>query len=252
MELITKPLNVLTPFTIKNSFAVDFSLPIQDVLLRVTGLTVKLDGQLVLDNVNFQVKKGTTLAVVGPNGAGKTTLFRALLNVVPYDGSIEWAGRVKVGYVPQRVSITDVPISVEEFLALKQKTRFDETILSVGLGRGILKRRLSVLSGGELQRVLISWAILDKPNVLLFDEPTSSVDIGSEEVIYEVLNKLEREVGMTVLIISHDVHVVMQYSDETLALNRTVTYHGESMNLSDPELIAKIYGSGTILDRHVH
>ena len=103
-----------------------------------------------------------------------------------------------------------------------------------------------------MQRVLISWAILDRPNVLLFDEPTSSVDIGSEELVYEILNKLERELGMTVLLISHDIHVVMHYSDETLALNKSVTYFGESKNLSDPGLLEKIYGSTTILDRHIH
>ena len=223
-----------------------------DILLRVTDLNVRLGDQLVLDNVTFQVEKGTTLAILGPNGAGKTTLFRALLNVTPYSGKIEWNGTVKIGYVPQRMTVTDVPISVNEFLSLKQKTGSEESLLSVGLDRDVLRRRLSVLSGGEMQRVLISWAILDRPNVLLFDEPTSSVDIGSEELVYEILNKLERELGMTVLLISHDIHVVMHYSDETLALNKSVTYFGESKNLSDPGLLEKIYGSTTILDRHIH
>jgi zinc transport system ATP-binding protein len=218
----------------------------------VTDLSVRLGDQLVLDNVTFQVEKGTTLAILGPNGAGKTTLFRALLNVTPYTGKIDWSETVKIGYVPQRMTVTDVPISVNEFLSLKQKTGSEESILSVGLDRDVLRRRLSVLSGGEMQRVLISWAILDRPNVLLFDEPTSSVDIGSEELVYEILNKLERELGMTVLLISHDIHVVMHYSDETLALNKSVTYFGESKNLSDPGLLEKIYGSTTILDRHIH
>ena len=223
-----------------------------DIMLRVIDLSVKLGDQPVLDNVSFQVEKGTTLAIVGPNGAGKTTLFRALLNVTPCSGKIEWNGAVRIGYVPQRMTVTDVPISVNEFLSLKQKTGTEESILSVGLDRDVLRRRLSVLSGGEMQRVLISWAILDRPNVLLFDEPTSDVDIGSEELVYEILNKLERELGMTVLLISHDIHVVMHYSDETLALNKSVTYFGESKNLSDPGLLGKIYGSSTILDRHIH
>ena len=223
-----------------------------DILLRVTDLSVRLGDQLVLDNVTFQVEKGTTLAILGPNGAGKTTLFRALLNATPYTGKIDWSETVKIGYVPQRMTVTDVPISVNEFLSLKQKTGSEESLLSVGLDRDVLRRRLSVLSGGEMQRVLISWAILDRPNVLLFDEPTSSVDIGSEELVYEILNKLERELGMTVLLISHDIHVVMHYSDETLALNKSVTYFGESKNLSDPGLLEKIYGSTTILDRHIH
>lgn len=221
-------------------------------MLTVSNLNVKVDHQSVLENVSFQVRKGTTLAIVGPNGAGKTTLFRALLNVTPYSGKIEWNGPAKIGYVPQRISVTDVPISVKEFLALKCKSDFEDAIASVGLGRDVLNRRLSVLSGGEMQRTLISWAIVDKPNVLLFDEPTSSVDIGSEELVYEILNKLEKELQMTVLLISHDIHVIMSYSDETLALNKSVIYLGESKNLADPTLLAKIYGSSTILAQHKH
>ena len=223
-----------------------------DVVLSVRDLSVKLGDSTVLENVSFEVSRGTTLAIVGPNGAGKTTLFRALLNIIPHAGHIEWSGPARIGYVPQRMSVTDVPISVNEFLFLKQKSGAQESLLSVGLDKQILDRRLSVLSGGELQRVLIAWAILDKPNVLLFDEPTSSVDIGSEELVYEILNKLEKELRMTVLLISHDIHVVMHYSDQTLALNKSVTFFGDSSKLSDPALLGKIYGSSTILEGHVH
>jgi len=237
-----------TPSTFANESARNVG-----VLLSVSNLTVKSNHNVILEDVSFNLRKGATLAIVGPNGAGKTTLFRALLNFTPYTGKIEWGRKVRIGYVPQNFSVTDVPIAVSEFLSLKCKAPFEGCLASVGLeGMGILSRKLGVLSGGELERVLIAWAIADKPDVLLFDEPTASVDIGSREVVYETLNKLEKEVGITVLLITHDIHVILHYSDSVLALNRGVVYFGNSKNLAEPTLLEKVYGSGSILDKHRH
>jgi len=103
-----------------------------------------------------------------------------------------------------------------------------------------------------MQRVLIAWAIADRPDVLLFDEPLSNVDLGGEDLILETLNRIEKAFGITVLLVSHDVHNVIEYSDTALALNRTVVYFGPSKNLSDPALLARVYGSGTLLSKHAH
>jgi zinc transport system ATP-binding protein len=224
-----------------------------EVLLNVSNLTVKSGYKIILEDVNFSVRKAATLAIVGPNGAGKTTLFRALLNLIPYTGKIEWTKSVSIGYVPQVFSATDIPISVREFLSLKCKADFEGCLATVGLGpTEILNRKLGVLSGGEMERVLIAWAIVDRPDVLLFDEPTASVDIGSKEVVYETLNKLEKETGITVLLNTHDIHVIMHYSDTALALNKGVIYFGDSKKLTDPAILERIYGSGAILEAHVH
>ncbi len=247
--------NTLTqiPRNSRNTVPENSSLRDSAYLLKVSNLTVKAERQNILEDVSFKVKEGTTLAIVGPNGAGKSTLFRALLNLMPYSGQIEWSRKVKIGYVPQRFSVTDIPISVGEFLAFKRTNDFEVVLEAVDLkGRQILQRRLNVLSGGEMQRVLIAWAIVDDPDVLLFDEPTASVDIGSEALVYQTLNKIEKQFGMTVLLISHEIDVIMRYSDNTLALNRGVTFFGESKSLSNPDLLAKIYGSGTLLERHEH
>ncbi len=219
----------------------------------MSDLGVTADHHVILEDVSFRVKPRTTLAIVGPNGAGKTTLFRVLLGLHPHTGNVHWQRPVKIGYVPQQFSVTDVPITVREFLAFKCKTDYRECLAAVGLeDPAFLGKRLGVLSGGEMQRVLIAWAIVDRPDVLLFDEPTSSVDIGSQDLVYETLNSLERKVGITVLLISHDIHTVMHYSDSTLALNRKVIYFGESRELSDPVLLQKIFGSGSILADHEH
>ena len=214
-------------------------------ILQVYDLTVDISNQPILSSLNFKVKQGVTLAIVGPNGAGKTTLFRALLNLIPHSGRIEWNGKVKIGYVPQVLSVRDIPISVKEFLALKNESESDmkTALTSVGLNfDGILEKSLATLSGGQTRRVLIAWAIVDKPDVLLFDEPTSGVDLDSEEAIYGMLRKLTAKNKITLLLITHDLHIVREYSDYALALNKCLVFFGESRKVMKPETQKLIYG----------
>jgi len=214
-----------------------------DYILRVSNLSVTLQDQTVLDDLSFSVRKGSTLAVVGPNGAGKTVLFRALLNLVPHTGKIEWRGKVKIGYVPQSLSAGDVPISVKEFLSFKDPLNAENVLSSVGLdSKSIMEKKLGVLSGGQLRRVLIAWAIIDRPNMLLFDEPTTGVDLDSEEAIYGMLKDLAERNGITMIIISHSVHIVTEYSDHMLAINRCMNFFGESKQINDLSLQKTIYG----------
>ena len=216
-----------------------------DFILKVSNLTVDISNQRILDNLSFSIKKGITLAIVGPNGAGKTTLFRAMLNLVPHSGKIEWNGKVKIGYVPQILSVKDIPISVREFLSLKNESASDiEAVLaSVGLdGKRVVDKSLAALSGGEMRRVLIGWAIVDEPDVLLFDEPTSGVDLDSEEAIYGMLRRLTTKDQITLLLISHDLHIVREYSDYALALNKCLVFFGESKEIMNPETQKLIYG----------
>jgi zinc transport system ATP-binding protein len=216
-----------------------------NLILQVSNLTVEISNQPIINNLDFKIKRGITLAIVGPNGAGKTTLFRALLNLVPYTGTIEWKGKIKIGYVPQILSVRDIPISVKEFLALKNESEKDmkAALTSVGLdGKAVLEKSLATLSGGQMRRVLIAWAIVDNPDVLLFDEPTSGVDLDSEEAIYGMLRKLTAKNEITLLLISHDLHIVREYSDYALALNKCLVFFGESKEVMNPETQKLIYG----------
>ena len=221
-------------------------------ILVVSELSVRSQNKTILEDVSFNVKKGTSLAIVGPNGGGKSTLFRALLNLIPYSGTIKWKDKIRMGYVPQSLVSTDLPISVEEFLRFKCKTDFDTCIKSVGLEKDILRQSLGSLSGGELQRVLIAWAIVDNPTVLLFDEPTSGVDIGAEEPIYDKVNNLKKEAGITIFLISHNMHVVMHYADYVLALNKRVLFFGDRKSLTHSQLLSIIYGNEFALSEEGH
>jgi zinc transport system ATP-binding protein len=214
-------------------------------ILNVSNLTVKISNQPIIDNLNFKIKRGITLAIVGPNGAGKTTLFRALLNLVPYSGKIEWTGKVKIGYVPQILSVRDIPISVKEFLSFKNESAQDikAVLAAVGLdSEEVVDKSLSTLSGGQMRRVLIAWAIVDNPDALLFDEPTSGVDLDSEEAIYGMLRSLTAKKEITLLLISHDLHIVREYSDYALALNKCLVFFGVSKEVMNPATQKLIYG----------
>jgi zinc transport system ATP-binding protein len=215
-----------------------------DYILKVSNLGVKLQNQVILDHVNFNVTKGTTLAIVGPNGAGKTVLLKTLLNLVPHTGSIEWgAEKVKIGYVPQYVSVSDIPMSVREFLSIGNGVDLEKALSKVRLtDKSILDKRLDVLSGGQLRRILIAWALNDNPNVLLLDEPTTGVDMDSEEPIYLMLNEIKKTQKITIFLITHNIHIVQEYADDLLAINKCVTFCGPAQELAKPETQRIIYG----------
>lgn len=213
------------------------------IILRVSEVSVDFQGNTVLDRVSFEVSKGTTLAITGPNGAGKSVLFRVLLGITPYAGKVEWIGSVRKGYVPQLLSPRDLPVSVKEFMRFKSAMNIAETLNMVGLdSEQVMHKSLGVLSGGQLRRVLIAWAILDQPDVLLFDEPTTGVDLDSEEAIYMMLRRLVREKGITLLLISHSPHIISEYSEHLLAINRCVTFAGPAKDIMTESVQNIIYG----------
>ena len=233
-----------------------------DKILEVKNLSVTLDGEELLKELSFEVGRGEALAIIGPNGAGKTVLFRALLGLVPFSGSIQWKEGIKIGYVPQKLYVErSFPLSVEEFFLLKSKNfwfpekKFREHLsheLSlVGIGADILKKRLGEISVGLFQRVLIAWSFLAHPDVLLFDEPTAGIDIGSEETIYSVMHKLQDERRTTILLISHDLNVIYRYATKVLCVNKSMVCQGEPREVLSPEQLAKLYGEGKFY-LHMH
>jgi len=230
----------------------------KEVILSVKNLYVEFGETKVIDNLTFEVRRGDVLVIIGPNGAGKTVLFRALLGLIPFKGEISWQKDMKIGYVPQKISIErDFPISVEEFLGfgVRDKGKIFQALKSVGLEKelkkGFLKERLGVLSQGQLQRILVALAVIDKPNALLFDEPTAGIDIGGEETIYSLLHKLQKEKGLTVIIISHDLNVVYKHANDVLCLNKRKICFGLPKEVLDPKSLVDLYGEGTFYE-HRH
>jgi len=218
---------------------------VEQPLLKVSNLFVELEQHRILEDISFEVGRGETLAVVGPNGAGKTVLFRTLLGLIPYKGKIEWIPGVKIGYVPQRFSIEpDLPLTVAEFLKLKggSPKEIETEISSVGFGKEILNQQIGVLSSGQQQRVLIAWALVGNPDILLFDEPTSGIDIAAGETIYHFLHKLQVGRKLTILLISHDLQVVFQHATKVICLDREQICFGPPKQALDATTLARLFG----------
>ena len=232
-------------------------------ILDVCDLSVAFNNEEVLKDISFSVNEGDVLAIIGPNGAGKTVLFRALINLISYDGGIKWREDARIGYVPQKLfEKAELPLTVREFFILKSKNLFfkDKQLLesifhelkAVGLNQSILNQQLVNLSHGQFQRVLIAWAILGHPNVLLFDEPTAGIDLAGEDTVYNLLHKLQNERGLTVLIISHDLNIVYRYADKVLCLNKECLCFGEPKKALTSEQIERLYGESAFYHHHAH
>lgn len=233
-------------------------------LLSVQNLNVRFGATQVLSDISFEVKKGDVVAIIGPNGAGKTVLFRALLDLIPFEGVVAWRAGVKIGYVPQKLSVEkDLPLSVREFLRLKGASDEEiyESLRDVGLLKGhdqhhwehhFLNAKLGQISGGEFQRVLIAYALINHPDVLLFDEPTAGIDIGGEETIYSLLEELHKKHGLTIVLITHDLNIIYRYAGKVLCLNKEKVCYGTPKESLTPKVLEELYGTKVALYPHVH
>jgi zinc transport system ATP-binding protein len=191
------------------------------------------------------VKEGEALTILGPNGAGKTVLLRTLLGILPYKGKIEWQPGIKIGYVPQRLPfIKDIPMSVGEFFKLKgvSEKEIKEILNSMGFEENFLNKKMGELSSGQFQRTLVAWALIGNPNVLLFDEPTAGIDIGGQESIYTLLAKLKEKRNLTILLVTHDLSVVVKFSNYVICLNKCPICQGSPKEVLIPETLRQLYG----------
>ncbi len=218
----------------------------KNILLKVQNLSVQLDGQKIIEDVSFEVKPQEVVAVIGPNGAGKSVLLKTLLGILPKTkGKIFWKPGVKIGYLPQRFHVDYyLPMTVFEFLRLKpnQDITLEETLKLVSLGKEWLGKILAHLSSGELQKVLLSWALLDKPHILLFDEPTENVDVIGQASIYSLLHHLQDKTGVAIVLVSHDLQVVYRYANKVICLNKKMLCEGVPTEVLTTAKLSELYG----------
>ncbi len=225
------------------------------IVLKVSDLNVTIDDQRVIENLSFTVKQGDIVTILGPNGAGKTVLLRTLLGVLPYSGRVSWKRGVRIGYVPQRLPyIKDIPMSVRDFFALKgiSQAGTHQILHAVGLSREFAANRMGALSSGQFQRILIAWGLVGDPQVLLFDEPTTGIDISGEETVYNLLARLHEERKLTMLIVTHDLAVVYKLSSNVLCMNRQPVCYGSPLEVLTPESLQRLYGTEVKYYQHKH
>jgi zinc transport system ATP-binding protein len=233
------------------------SSSVGEPLLSVTRLNVAFGSRVVIHDLSFQARAGDCLAVIGPNGSGKTVLLTALLNLIPYEGEVRWSQSARLGYVPQKIAADrQLPLQLKDLMQakaalLKLPTKeLDQVFSEVGLTRELLNTHIGHLSGGQFQKALIAFALLGGPNVLLFDEPTASLDELSEERIYELLHSLQTEKNMTVILVSHDLSVVYRYANMVLCMSKEHPCMGPPTEVLTPAMLGDLYGAPAKYHRH--
>jgi len=218
-------------------------------ILEVKNLAVRFGSQPIIDDLNFEVEKGETLAVIGPNGSGKTVLLRALLGSVPYSGKVVWEKDTTIGYVPQKIEADKhLPITAENLLKSKahildiEDPNISRLAEEVGLDQKQFRLPIGHLSGGNFQRALIAFALLGDPKVLLLDEPTASIDQQGGEKIYDLAHRLQNKHDLTIILVSHDISFITRYASKVLCLNKTNVCFGEPEETLNKETLERLYG----------
>ncbi len=235
-------------------------LRLSDVnLLSVKNLSIRIEDKLIVEDLNFDLASSERLSILGPNGAGKTVLLKALLNLLPYSGEVVWSPEVRLGYVPQKIDADiHLPLTFMDLFRAKRKTLgvpesdLNEVSSSIGLNKEILATPVGHLSGGQFQRGLIAFALIGKPNVLLLDEPTASVDEPGEEHIYELIHRLQREHNLASIMVSHDLSFVFRYATNVLCLNRQKVCFGTPREALSADVLEKLYGEPMGFYHHEH
>ena len=230
----------------------------------------------VLNRVSFSIRTGDFLALIGPNGSGKTTLLKTILGLLkPAQGVIrvfgssidEFKNWHKIGYVPQKATHVDplFPVSVNEVVAMgllsgkkdpkptkkSESIQLEKALSLVGL-EDLKDWRIGKLSGGQQQRVFIARAIVNKPEILFLDEPTTGVDTRTHEDFYKMLDDLNKKEGMTIVLVTHEIGIINKHVSQVACLNQSLVYHGTHSEFCQSDAFKDMLSGGHHVVSHQH
>lgn len=230
--------------------------------IKIKDYGVKIGTTTILQHVNLHIHCGKLTAIIGRNGAGKSTLMKAILDELPHEGTIEFKNmknnrseKLRIGYVPQNINIAkNTPTSVYDLFAsfisnspvflFKGKKLYQEIKeqLKMFEASELIDKSVCDLSGGELQRVLLSIATSPIPNLLLLDEPVSGIDHNGMELFYDTINRLKKSYDLAVLLVSHDLEYIAKYADHVVLLDGTIIKEGTPRDVYESEEFNKVFG----------
>lgn len=244
--------------------------------IQLTNVSFSYGSDMVLDHITAEIKDGEYVGIIGPNGGGKTTLIKLILGILePSEGEIKIFGHTveeakqhyDIGYVSQKVMDLNMsfPATVEEVVSsgrssqtsfFSRFTKKDREIIESALEMTNLTefrhRLIGSLSGGQRQRVFIARALAREPRILILDEPTVGVDMGSKEKFYSFLAALHKKFKLTILMISHDVDVVAEEVEKVMCINRALVCHVSTKNFEKENYLHNLYGDKGKIAHHDH
>jgi ABC-type Mn2+/Zn2+ transport system ATPase subunit len=230
-------------------------------VVHIEDATVHRDGRLVLEGIGFDVAGGAFLGICGPNGAGKTTLLQAILGLVPLSaGHIDVLGRPAaerassgngIGYVPQRHAFPpDFPAHALDVVRLgrlhqregraRERHAAEEALARVGIAE-LAGRPVGRLSGGEQRRVTLAQALCASSKLLILDEPTVGLDLPAEQEFYALVRRLQDELGLAVIAVSHDLVALAGEADHLVCINRRMHVHGQPDDVIHSHALREAY-----------
>jgi len=249
--------------TIENASQSD----LKKTLIRATNISLKDGEKTLLHDISLSISAGEIITIIGPNGAGKTTLLNILLGLrKSSSGEVKRLSQLRIGYMPQRLQLNpQLPLTVERFLALatissptvtdkkdSAPPSIDSALKRTGVAH-LKQYDMNNLSGGEIQRVLLSRALLREPQLLVLDEPVQGVDIGGQNQLYQLIRELRNELNCGVLMVSHDLHLVMAATDHVICLNQHICCHGHPESVSNHPAYLELFGhAATNLATYTH
>ena len=236
---------------------------------RISNLSVSSGSTTIINDINLHFHCGEFSVITGPNGAGKTTLLRAIAGEMPFTGEIFFhrygnANRMKprIGYVPQKITFDpSAPMTVEDLFALSLTSRprwlfRDKSIRNTALeslaavdAAHLISRKLGCLSGGELQRVVLSLALCPRPDILLLDEPVSGIDAAGLNLFYAMIRDLRAKYDLSIVMVSHDLLRSARYADRLIFLDRAVICEGAPDEVLGDERVKEFFGTIAISER---
>lgn len=241
-------------------------------IVRFQHATFGFPGVIALKDISLEITNGEFVGVIGPNGSGKTTLCRAILGLMPplegtlriFDCScdkLQCRHRAKIGYLPQKGTIDrNFPITVLETVMMgrygvlglfKRPNNHDRGIAQESLAHvGMLDHRhdaLGQLSGGQQQRVFIARALAQQPQVLLLDEPTTGIDIVTQHSVLDLITRLHRDLGLTIVLITHDINMIRTRVDRLVLLKTRLYAAGTAAEVLKPDILSQVYGKDLVI-----
>lgn len=216
-------------------------------LLSLTNISYQVGNTALLHDVSLQLHHGEMVSLIGPNGAGKSTLVKLILGLIkPTAGHID-NHALALSYVPQRFSVPEIlPLRVQDLLSQANRTRLNDEQKAFILEKlsiaPLTPKQLSHLSGGEMQRVLLARALLDKPELLILDEPMQGLDPDTENWLYHFIDELPDFLACTMLVVSHDLHWVMKGSKRVICLNKHICCQGAPSQVAVAPEFNRLFG----------
>ena len=218
-------------------------------LVEISNLDIRLGSNTVLHDVEMRVEPGEIITIVGPNGSGKTTLLKAIIGAIkPSAGWVKKSSGLRIGYVPQRLHIdATLPITVRRFLSLPRSVpdSIAQDALTTAGVKDLGMQQMTGLSGGQFQRVLLARALLGRPQLLLLDEATQGLDQPGSAAFYRQIETVRQHLDCSVLMVSHELHVVMAASDRVICLNGHICCHGAPGQVATAPEYRALFGSGS-------